>query len=626
MDAERKAIVDFLSRPEIKDFAMRSDAKYQIKCAEESIKARKKGNNIYIKKKHTADDHQMILYFYNKSIAYAPNESEELMYAYSNRAYLLMHVNKNNEAIDSLDKALRLTNSSKMKLKLYCQKVKCLAALGSSTKDDVLKEIDEIFHTSKISVEDATLVSTIIEKTKSEVASMKQFKPTDQKFLSEEKERNKIIIEKEKVDSFDVVEIKSTKNMGKGLYAKTDFKTGDIVLIEKPCLIQPDFSNQYVFCSQCLAVAWTGIPCETCHDYIFCSLKCKSMAWEDYHHIECSITPYLILYNPQIVKWIHMSLKFLISLMKNNKTINEFKSKLKFSKKNQVEMINEELEQRIELFNKLMSFSHILPQKPNFLATCATINTLIYLMKYTSFFPEQLKNLQYNDLSKNKDFIFIGSLLLRLVKISAVNVHCIADESTEISSEEESQKHLCHTKSRGFCMGVISSMTNNSCTPNIRRCFTDDMKYVFYAMEPITRGTQLLDAYKACFYNCPLMRRKELHENFVCQCIACEEDWPSLLIPDVDEVFMSHKQQFEPKTFFTELRFMQKISPLVHRMTQKNYYFDKDLIQAMTDMMNEIVQVLPQPSLARSTLFYHLDLILGNYYGLTINFENSCCK
>ncbi|KAL7300395.1 hypothetical protein TKK_0006824 [Trichogramma kaykai] len=427
MDTELKAIVETLSRPEIKDFALRLDIKYQIKNAEESIKARKEGNDIYMKKEHTDEDHKMILYYYNKSIAYAPSESEELMYAYSNRAYLLLHINKYNEAIESLDKALQLSDSITMKVKLYCQKAKCLAALGCSMKDVVMKEIDQILKKSKLSTEEANFVTDIIRKTKLSMSSMKQFKPQNEKFLQEKAECNQIINDRENVDPLDFVEIKSTKNMGRGLYAKTDFKTGDLVLVEKPCMIGPHFFNQYVFCSQCLSVAWTGIPCEACHDYMFCSLKCKNMAWEEYHQIDCSITPYLILCDPEIPEWIDLNLKFIITLMKDSKTIDELKSKLNITKNNQAEIVNDEPKNIINLFNKVMSLSYDLPKKVNDFLNIYTVKTLICLVKYTSFFAEKLKDMSYNDFSKNEEFIYIGSVLLRLVKISALNSHSISN-------------------------------------------------------------------------------------------------------------------------------------------------------------------------------------------------------
>ncbi|XP_023317058.1 histone-lysine N-methyltransferase ASHR1-like [Trichogramma pretiosum] len=526
----------------MRDFAFRLNLKYEIKNAEESIKARKEGNDLYVKKKHTDEDHKMILYLYNRSIAYAPNESEELMYAYSNRAYLLMHVKKYNEAIDSINKALPLADSTKMKLKLHCQKVKCLVALDSSMKDNVMKEIDEMFQNSKLSIEDTILVSNIIKKTKSAVASMKQYEPSNQKFLKQKKQ---------------------------GLYAKTDFKAGDLVLVEKPCLIMPHFFNQYIFCSHCLAVAWTGIPCETCHDYIFCSLKCKNTAREEYHRIECSITPYLILCDPDITIWNHMSLKFIMSLMNEYGTIGKLKSKLRFSKNH--------------------------------------------------------NDVHYDDFSKIEDVIFIGSLLLRLTKISAVNGHEISD-IIEISS---AQLHNLLTgksiRTRGFCMGLISSVINHSCAPNIKLCFSDNMKYVYYALEPIARGTQLLDSYFNPFYESASMERKEKIENFVCQCIACKEDWPAVLLPHVQKEFITYKMKFEPIIHFTEVGFIKKICSLADRIEEwRKYKIDKNLIQTVVKTMNRAANMLPQPSLARCMLIQILSRIYEHLYGLTVPFENFC--
>ncbi|KAL7288470.1 hypothetical protein TKK_0017551 [Trichogramma kaykai] len=625
MEAERKAIIDALSEPKIKNFAFGLNIKYEIKNAEESVKARKEGNNLYIKKNHSDQDHKMILYFYNKSIAYAPSGSEELMYAYSNRAYFLILINKYNEALDSLDKAIQLTDSTKMKLKLYCQKAKCLAALGSSIKNDVLREIDQIFKISKLSVEDTNFVLNIIRKTKAAVASMKQFKPNNQQFLQEKEQYNKIINDREKVDPFDFVEIKLTENMGRGLFAKTNFKAGDLVLVEKPCLIGPHFSNQYVFCSQCLSVAWTGIPCETCHDYIFCSLKCKTMAWKEYHFIDCSITPYLILCDRHIPELIHMNLKFVISLMKDYKTIDELKYKLNIPKNDQVEIVNDKPELKINLLNKLMSLSHNLPMHRNFIPIMFTVKALICMVKYTSFFSEKLKDMQCEDFSKNEDFLFIGSLLLRLAKISIVNSHTI---SSDIIEESSSQLHDLLPEMgiirRGFCVGLISSMINHSCAPNIRRCFTDDMKYVFYATEPIASGTQLLDSYNDYFYETPLRGRRLKNSNFVCQCIACSKDWPLFMSSEVNDAFLNYQMKFKPLMYLRESNFIMRIHPLKDGIYNAKYSIDKNLIQTVTNMMDEIADVLPQPSLARCMLFQMLVKIFNKYYGHIVPFENLC--
>ncbi|XP_014237896.2 uncharacterized protein LOC106659731 [Trichogramma pretiosum] len=323
-----------------------------------------------------------------------------------------------------------------------------------------------------------------------------------------------------------------------------------------------------------------------------------------------------------------MSLKFIITLMKDYQTIDELKSIMKISEDNEV---NDNPDPKINSFKKVMSLSYDLPSKINYLLTVYTVKTLICLAKYTSFFSAKWEDMQYDDFLKNEDFIFIASLLLRLVKISALNSHSISNVTAV--SNLQLHYHLAgkSTRTRGFCMGLISSMINNSCAPNIKRCFSDDLKYVFYALEPITSGTQLLDSYNNCFYESPLRRRKSLHTNFLCKCIACEEDWPPLIIEGVDQDFMEQKMRLEIRTFRTEMKFIERINPLIERILrakrhEKKHAINKNLIRTMADMMNKLADALPQPSLARCMLLNVFDEIFEKYYGLTVPFDNICSK
>ncbi|XP_014222560.1 SET and MYND domain-containing protein 4-like [Trichogramma pretiosum] len=623
MDAEHKDILDYLSQPnfeQIKTELSRWNIEYEMKNAGESVKAVRMGNKIYNKKTHTDEEHKRILYFYNMGIAYAPSGSAELIYAYTTRVNLLIHLNKFNEAIGSIDTILALTNSDRVKLELYCQKAICLAALSPFTKDDVFEEVDRYFMKVKLSVKNTDVLSDLIreiKENKSQAESMEQFKPNNQEFLQEKEQYNKIIIDREKVDPFDFVEIKLTENMGRGLFAKTNFKAGDLVLVEKPCMIGPSFHNQYVICSQCLSVAWTGIPCETCHDYIFCSLKCKTMAWKEYHYMECSITPYLILYHSNLPSWVHIGLKFVISLMKDYKTIDELKSKLNIPKNDQVKIENHKFEPKINLLYKLMSLSHNLSEQRKMNSTAYTVVALIIAGKYTTFFSEKFNDIRNYNFSKNEDFLFIASLLLRLVRMGSVNTHEIADNPAVLLPTRSSIV-------RGFCLGLISSHINHSCAPNIQRCFSDDMNYVFYTTEPIASGTQLLDSYNDLFYNTPLEVRKRDDSNFVCQCIACKEKWPCLILSKVAKAFIADKVKYDQTTYWKEISFMTKIDTLIQTFRYRQYLIDKDYIQMVADHINEVADILPQPSLVRCVLLKMFERIMDKYYGFTQPFENFC--
>ena len=44
---------------------------------------------------------------------------------------------------------------------------------------------------------------------------------------------------------------------------------------------------------------------------------------------------------------------------------------------------------------------------------------------------------------------------------------------------------------KGSCIVPVASLTNNSCNPNARRCFTSDLKFIFYAIQPIKKNSQV---------------------------------------------------------------------------------------------------------------------------------------
>lgn len=93
-----------------------------------SIAYREKGNMIY-KEPHDANVHFKIWKFYSKSIACAPLNSKELARGYANRSAFLIHLKKYEDCVKDIDRALLITNSCKLKIKLLCRKTIALIAL-----------------------------------------------------------------------------------------------------------------------------------------------------------------------------------------------------------------------------------------------------------------------------------------------------------------------------------------------------------------------------------------------------------------------------------------------------------------------------------------------------------------
>lgn len=79
----------------------------------------------------------------------------------------------------------------------------------------------------------------------------------------------------------DCLELRYTKNFGRGIYATSDLKAGDIISIENtlfPSMTQ-DASNSC--CVLCLKINQLNlIPCLKCASFMFCSEQCRNKAYE----------------------------------------------------------------------------------------------------------------------------------------------------------------------------------------------------------------------------------------------------------------------------------------------------------------------------------------------------------
>lgn len=134
------------------------------KNSKESEVARAKGNNMYLKGKHTDNAHEEIWKLYSQSIALAERESHELALAYGNRSALLLHLCKYQECIQDIDRALKITKQDSFKVKLFCRKAECLHALGSKDAKTALEEAKLTL--SEVKKGDLAGLSSMVDKTK----------------------------------------------------------------------------------------------------------------------------------------------------------------------------------------------------------------------------------------------------------------------------------------------------------------------------------------------------------------------------------------------------------------------------------------------------------------------------
>lgn len=248
-----------------------------IKCPKVSTNFRKKGNELYTKQ-HVQDSHMKILSLYTTSIALAPNNSEELAMGYGNRSALLMHIQKHEECIADIDRALSISKSDKLKAKLSSRKDLCLKLMNQSNcnSQKTAGNNDEI--TGKF-------------------------------------ELPKMIPSKKVPCVAESLTLKYDQKYGMHMEANQDIRPGEIIASEEAYVSSPQTSKLYVVCSRCLTQTWNAIPCNLCTVTVYCSETCKNQAWKEYHDLECSV-----ICDPDLIRYpvIRMTVRFFIKIAKSN--------------------------------------------------------------------------------------------------------------------------------------------------------------------------------------------------------------------------------------------------------------------------------------------------------------------
>lgn len=272
------------------------------KRANIATKIRNEGNDLYVSKNHDGSRHLEILRLYCKSIAYAPKDSEELAISYSNRSMLMLHFKKYDKCLLDIHRALQITSSNKLKVKLLIRKAECIQAGDLDWEEDL--EVDDRESAVEVILGQAEYLTNEISD-KKDLESKKSLKKLltrtrnglkDIKTHKIGKSEKKIFAHLESVGEIPCASDAINLNFdepydSKCLTVNRDVRTGETLIVEE-FIGYPSNVNLYVTCSHCLTVAESCIPCNYCVFAVYCSEKCKKLAWEKYHDKECSDVDY----------------------------------------------------------------------------------------------------------------------------------------------------------------------------------------------------------------------------------------------------------------------------------------------------------------------------------------------
>lgn len=296
------------------------------KNSEYSQSSRKNGNEIY-KKRHFDDKfYEQVHLHYSKSIAYAPIDSDDLVFAYGNRSALLHRMEKHEDSILDIDRALEINKLDiGLRFKLLCRKVECLAALGSLESQTIYNEavllVPKILHSNR----NAKNVLENINNAEAAIANLNQIcKPTDK-----ETPEHVSLLQKVQVQNpFDSVAVQYNERFGRHLVATKNIKPGEIIFVEEPWVGCINNSKGHIYCGHCFTKTWASIPCDFCNWCMFCSKRCKDLAWMNYHDTECSVISYLTSNEHLIDYPLQLTLRSLIKGVKESGGITNFTTEI----------------------------------------------------------------------------------------------------------------------------------------------------------------------------------------------------------------------------------------------------------------------------------------------------------
>ena len=270
----------------LEEYCLIPTSKSEEKNSNESIRLRNQGNRIFIGNRNNASYYIKAWELYSKSVAFAPNNSEELALAFANRSAVLVHLQKYKEALNDIERALGLGYPEHLKVKLLLRKTECLASIGSS-------ETSKAYEETLNCLENMSLDSSSMEKLRNK---LKDTSKVSNGKIPDESDPvvPKIIPQNEVPCATDAIAVKYNDEFGRHVVATRKIQPGEILAVEKPYSLILFTENMYTHCAHCLRIAWANIPCEHCVFAVYCSENCKNIAWKKYHDVECPVTGLLI--------------------------------------------------------------------------------------------------------------------------------------------------------------------------------------------------------------------------------------------------------------------------------------------------------------------------------------------
>ncbi|XP_039451251.1 SET and MYND domain-containing protein DDB_G0273589-like [Culex pipiens pallens] len=405
---------------------------------------RKVGNFAYLEKRF--DD---ALWSYNRSICFAENLSEHLGIGYANRSAIYYELGEYEVALYNIDLARKSNYPERLLPKLLAREANCKERLaGGHSKGTVpLPVVD-------INVDVNPKIPFMAKGIR-----MKEF-----------------------------------GDMGRGLVAERDFKTGDVILDEKSDLCSLSFVRSFVECAHCGSAFLNSlIPCSLCFAVMYCGEKCREEDLRITHRFECSVVTKLL--NVASDNMMMMPRLFFYGLTAFNDNIDQM---MKYCLPNAAVGSNP-LELDFTHPNPLDVFKVLHQAKPN-----RNNSNLEHNLKLsaTAFYLVFMKNPLVQSIFRTE--------AQRNFMLRCLLIHGRATSSLLLGRENGDAGFLA-------ALPPVASLINHSCDPNVISVVNSG-RIKIIVLRPIQKGDQILTSYAPAWWD----EHDGSTLDFDCKCVVCD--------------------------------------------------------------------------------------------------------
>ncbi|XP_055597177.1 SET and MYND domain-containing protein 4 [Uranotaenia lowii] len=449
------------------------------------------------------------LVYYNMCYLATPEENEsEKAVALANRSAALYHMEKYDQALGDIERAIKLKYPKELMYKLTERKARCYLA-----KKDHARAI-EYFKKSLPALDDCKLPLERRQKLERDAQIMINLLTKNietEKKLTKSKRSAPSAPSKSSIPDHYVdkgLYFDYTEEEGRFAKTNTDLTPNTIILLEKPyvsALLQEySLSN----CCHCFKRVTIPIACAKCSDVLFCSENCERLANTCYHKYECGFLS--ILWKSGASITCHMALR--IIAQKSEEYFKEIGPELASLTSEKTDKLPNDDYRKVF---KFVTHEEKRSAEDLFLRTlvAALLNSCLAM---SGFY-------------KTKDSEnFIGGLILHNLQLLQYNSHEISELQRDTEQDQGKSTFI------GGGLYPTLALFNHSCEPGVTRFYRGNAVCV-RAVKRIKAGSMIAENYGPMFTQVPREERRatlEKQYKFTCNCKACVQNWP--LFTDLD--------------------------------------------------------------------------------------------